>query len=73
MFTIQIKVFILFPTLCWSFVTIGRYNVIQSTDLGEIRGFLQKTRLGNHSQQFLGVPFAIPPVGDMRFMVNLYH
>jgi len=46
-------------------------HVRKSTDLGDILGFRHKTDRNNYADVFLGVPFAISPVGSMRFKVTL--
>ncbi|XP_013189471.2 juvenile hormone esterase [Amyelois transitella] len=37
------------------------------TPLGEIRGYHMKTREGREISAFTGIPYAIPPLGDLRF------
>ncbi|XP_014244090.1 venom carboxylesterase-6-like [Cimex lectularius] len=37
------------------------------TDLGPVRGFYQKTVSGRRISSFIGVPYAKPPVGGLRF------
>jgi hypothetical protein len=59
-----------------------REDVVVNTVYGRLRGFStdvvvdqQQAREGEHSTQrvnvFLGVPFARPPVGDLRFEVGV--
>lgn len=40
------------------------------THLGSIRGFWQVSRRGRQFQAYEGIPYAQPPVGELRFEVN---
>ncbi|XP_075212202.1 esterase E4-like isoform X2 [Lycorma delicatula] len=40
---------------------------IISTPQGDIQGIIKKTVNDNEIQAFLGIPFARPPIGDLRF------
>lgn len=40
------------------------------TPLGTIRGFWQLSRNGREFQSYEGIPYALPPVGKLRFKVN---
>ncbi|THD22977.1 Acetyl cholinesterase [Fasciola hepatica] len=51
--------------LAWSRVTFGD-NIIVRTNYGPISG-TQKYILGKNVYHFLGVPYAQPPIGDLRF------
>ncbi|CAD5231188.1 unnamed protein product [Bursaphelenchus xylophilus] len=42
-------------------------NPIVDTDLGRIEGFHHKLLNGHEVNLFLGIPYAEPPVGDLRF------
>lgn len=44
---------------------------IISTPQGDIQGIIKKTVNDNEIQAFLGIPFARPPIGDLRFKVRL--
>ena len=37
------------------------------TDLGKIRGLVKSARGGKPFEAFLGVPYAEPPIGDLRW------
>merc|ERR1712029_732608 len=37
------------------------------TDLGKIRGLVKSARNGKPFEAFLGVPYAQPPLGDLRW------
>lgn len=41
------------------------------TPLGEVAGYYMQTRGGRQIAAFTAIPFAAPPVGDLRFKVNL--
>lgn len=42
---------------------------VVTTPLGEIKGYYMKTREGKEISAFTSIPFAVPPVGDLRFKV----
>lgn len=39
------------------------------TTYGDVQGFSVVTDKGTEANIFLGIPFATPPVGDLRFEV----
>lgn len=41
-----------------------------TTKLGTVKGISMLSRGGHKFNAFLGVPFAKPPIGDLRFKVN---
>lgn len=41
-----------------------------STKYGEVIGLMEKSRGGREYYSFRGIPFAKPPVGDLRFKVT---
>lgn len=43
---------------------------IVDTDLGRIRGIKKVSALGTSYTAFLGVPYAKPPIGELRFKVS---
>jgi para-nitrobenzyl esterase len=43
------------------------------TSAGRVRGEWRTDKVGNHSAAFLGIPFAEPPVGDLRFAAPVAH
>lgn len=45
-----------------------QYIEIQ-TELGRLRGVRFSTQLNNPAIAFLGVPYALPPLGERRFKV----
>jgi len=46
-------------------------GITVGTKLGQIEGKLSHTRLKKPFHSFLGIPFAKPPVDDLRFEVIL--
>uniref|UniRef100_A0A914QLH1 Carboxylic ester hydrolase n=1 Tax=Panagrolaimus davidi TaxID=227884 RepID=A0A914QLH1_9BILA len=40
---------------------------IIKTEYGSVEGFIYKTSSGKEIEIFLGIPFAAPPIGDLRF------
>ena len=49
----------------------GGDHVVVETMQGKLRGFTSLSRDGRPFYEFLSVPFALPPVGDLRFEVTL--
>lgn len=45
--------------------------VIVDTDLGRIRGVKKVSALETPFNAFLGVPYAKPPIGELRFKVSV--
>ena len=43
---------------------------IINTRYGSIKGFQLRTERGFEAEIFLGIPFAKPPVGELRFEVE---
>ena len=46
--------------------------VERRTENGKIRGVIKEVLEGKFVEVFLGVPYARPPVGELRFEVRLY-
>lgn len=44
--------------------------VYSDTQYGKIKGFVSERVPGDKVEQFLGVPFAAPPVGNLRLEVS---
>lgn len=44
-------------------------NYIVRTEYGKVRGFVQTSVLDAPYIRFLGIPYATPPVGNLRFKV----
>lgn len=55
---------------CFKYFTHVEFSPIVETKSGAIRGFLSKSRLGRDFYQFRGIPYAKPPVGELRFSVS---
>lgn len=43
---------------------------VVETPLGEVSGYFMKTRGGRQISAFTSIPYAVPPVGDLRFKVG---
>ena len=43
--------------------------VERRTEYGSIRGFVKETIPGKSVEMFLGVPYASPPIGNLRYEV----
>lgn len=43
-----------------------------NTPLGKVRGYYRTSDGGRNISAFEGVPFAKPPIGELRFEVSLY-
>lgn len=52
--------------------TLESSKIVQ-TSQGPIQGFRYRLANGNWSEIFLGIPFAKPPIGDLRFEVCCPH
>jgi len=51
-----------------------REPVISAGDLGKIQGLVSRSRnTGREFLQFYGIPYALPPVAEKRFMVRRIH
>ncbi|CAH2103575.1 unnamed protein product [Euphydryas editha] len=51
------------------FVVICAESVpIRETSLGVLEGYYMKTRSGRLISAFTAIPYAVPPVGELRFM-----
>lgn len=46
-------------------------EVYIKTKIGTVKGAVMLSRDGNKFDAFLGIPYAKPPIGDLRFQVNL--
>jgi len=46
-------------------------HVIRNTEYGKVRGVLEHVHHGKVVEKFLGIPYAQPPVGKLRFEVRL--
>lgn len=42
---------------------------IRRTPLGTVKGFYTKTRKGREISAFTAIPYAVPPINDLRFKV----
>lgn len=47
-------------------------NPTVEIDDGRIEGIVMKSRLGKDFAAFRGIPFAEPPLGELRFLVRFY-
>ena len=54
---------------CFAVISIVKSEeyVTYSTSQGNIRGLIKSARNGDSFNAFLGVPFARPPIGDLRW------
>ena len=46
-------------------------SLVVETSKGKIRGFVDRSILGDEYLAFKGIPFAKPPVGQLRFQVSI--
>lgn len=53
-------------------VAISEKQPVVKTPLGALSGYFMKTRDGRQISAFTSIPFAAPPVGDLRFKVILH-
>lgn len=54
-------------TLCAS--NVNSEKPVVRTPLGEVAGYYMTTRNGRQISAFTAIPFASPPLGDLRFKV----
>lgn len=45
-------------------------TVIVQTEMGPVRGLCQQSFVGEKFYRFRGIPYAKPPIGDLRFKVS---
>lgn len=45
-------------------------HILADTEYGAVRGTEMISALGSSFNAFLGIPFAEPPIGDLRFKVG---
>lgn len=45
--------------------------IMRQTNYGVIKGYVDKIRVGKEVEKYLGVPYAQPPIGDLRFEVSV--
>ncbi|XP_066251364.1 venom carboxylesterase-6-like [Euwallacea similis] len=64
-----VALFIAISTLKWASTDdcVDCSGLVVNCEDGKIRGKYLKTRQGREISAFLGIPFAKPPVGDLRF------
>ncbi len=74
--------FLIFYEICsfvWTKVklTVAEYyyhrfneNVIVTTKSGKVRGYKTKSPLDYEYFNFIGIPYAKPPIGELRFKVS---
>lgn len=56
---------------CLGYLVNSEDQPIFATPLGEIKGYYMKTRGDKQISAFTAIPFAEPPVENMRFKVNI--
>lgn len=57
-------------SLLFFFISGVRSSVVEVKQ-GKVKGLLLKSRNGTSYYAFYGIPFAKPPVGHLRFEVNV--
>lgn len=61
-------------TLCLpgkdSYLVLGQDGPIIKTPLGNIQGYYKKSFENRTYAAFEGIPYAKPPIGDLRFVVS---
>jgi hypothetical protein len=56
----------------YAFRTAGKPpSTIVTTNYGKVQGIISLSRDGRQYSEYLGIPFAKPPVGQLRFEVSL--
>ena len=57
--------------VCIFILNVLAEDVRVKTKYGEVEGFTYETTKGKKANIFLGIPFASPPVGDLKLEVGL--
>lgn len=57
--------------VAFSSLALGEEPIV-NTNLGKVQGQYAMTRGGRQIATFLGMPYAKPPIGTLRFKVNIY-
>ena len=52
------------------FITLAFCDLNVKTKYGDIQGFEFEAERGSEAEVFLGIPFAKPPIGELRFEVS---
>ncbi|XP_076083759.1 neuroligin-4, X-linked-like [Mytilus galloprovincialis] len=52
---------------CISVTSTNEWNPIRNTLYGKIRGKVTSRLSGKHVEEYLGIPYASPPIGSLRF------
>ena len=60
---------VLVIALAYRLYTPPRIGKTVKTRIGKVQGVISKSRDGRDYYEWLGIPFAKPPVGDLRFAV----
>lgn len=47
-------------------------NPVRETRYGKIQGKITSRYIGVSVEEYLGVPYAAPPIGNLRFKVSVY-
>lgn len=51
----------------------GEEQPVVRTPLGEMKGYYMQTRGGRQVSAFTAIPYAVPPLGHLRFKVGTYN
>lgn len=61
---------LIFAYLYNPFRSVGKSPIVQTT-FGKVVGSISSSRSGKEFYEYLGVPYALPPIGEKRFEVTL--
>lgn len=56
--------------LYYPFRSVGKSPIVQ-TSFGKVVGSISSSRTGKEFYKYLGLPYALPPIGEKRFEVTL--
>lgn len=66
----NIQLYCVIIVLCYKY-SLAVNHVIRHTEYGKVKGVLEHVQHGKVIEKFLGIPYAQPPIGKLRFEVSL--
>lgn len=72
-YNVTIFFILIFVLICWLYnvgLDVGRATPLVRIKNGTLQGSIMVTRKGREIEAFRGIPYAQPPIGELRFEVN---